>query len=182
MLSSTSNIFYNGLSITHICNPRLKNSYISIDKQANIVLKTPQVSSKFINTLLTDRESWIRKKIYHIESNPPIILTLDDIDSIQSQEYLTQKVEFFAKTMNLHYDELKFRKMKNRWGSCTNKGRITLNKKLIKTPEICIDYVVVHELAHLVHMNHSKEFHQLVFNYLPHAEEAKRTLSRIIFI
>ena len=83
--------------------------------------------------------------------------------------------------MGLKYSELKFRKMKSRWGSCSSNGVITLNKKLIKTPQECIDYVIVHELAHLIHMNHSKKFHQLVEEYFPQATGAKETLSRVVF-
>ena len=83
--------------------------------------------------------------------------------------------------MNLSYSDLKFRKMKSRWGSCNSNGVITLNKKLIKTPEICIDYVIVHELAHLVHMNHSKKFHLLIDKYMSNAKKAKELLSRVVF-
>ena len=109
------------------------------------------------------------------------MLTLDGIDSKYSKEYLTKRVDFFAQIMGLRYSELKFRKMKSRWGSCNSNGVITLNKKLIKTPQDCIDYVVVHELAHLTHMNHSKKFHQLVKKYFPQADSAKDTLSKVVF-
>ncbi len=97
-------------------------------------------------------------------------------------EYLTKKVNYFSAIMGLFYSELKFRKMKNRWGSCNSKGVITLNKKLVKTPEICIDYVVIHELAHLKHLNHSKRFHALVNDYCQSSQEAKNILSRVIFV
>lgn len=160
----------------------MKNSYISIDKQAEIVLKTPKVSSDFIKKLLEDKEPWLRKKIKNLETNPPIFLNLDDINSSSSKKYLKNRVDFFAQVMNLKYSELKFRKMKSRWGSCTSKGVITLNKKLIKTPSKCIDYVIIHELAHLVHMNHSKKFHKLVLNYIHDANDAKEILARIVFI
>lgn len=153
-----------------------------MDKQANIILKTPRVSSRYVKQLLDDKEPWIRKKIKNLESNPAILLNLDEINSISSKEYLKNKVDYFSNIMNLKYNELKFRKMKSRWGSCTSNGIITLNKKLIKTPEKCIDYVVVHELAHLVHMNHSKKFHKLILNYIPDAKRAKDILSRVVFI
>ena len=81
-----------------------------------------------------------------------------------------------AKKMDLKFSDLKFRKMRSRWGSCSNTRTITLNCELMKVKKELIDYVVVHELAHLVHMNHSKDFHSLVENYLPSSKALRREL------
>ena len=59
------------------------------------------------------------------------------------------------------------KKMKTRWGSCSSKGSINLNLDLIKLPEGCIKAVILHELCHLVHMNHSKEFYALMTAEMP---------------
>lgn len=59
------------------------------------------------------------------------------------------------------------KKMKTRWGSCSSKGSINLNLDLIKLPEGCIKAVILHELCHLVHMNHSKEFYALMTVEMP---------------
>ena len=179
--SIINNIRFKNIEIKHISNPKLKHSYISVDKESNVVLKTPKVSDKFIDKLLLEKESWIKRKIKHTESNPPLVLSVSDIDTNSSKEHLESRIDFFAKEMQLKYSELKFRKMKSRWGSCNSKGVITLNKKLAKTPSICIDYVVVHELSHLVYMNHSPKFHKLVDKYFNHSVEAKEILSRIVF-
>jgi len=93
-----------------------------------------------------------------------------------AQEYLPQRLEYFAKRMGLSYKELRLRKMKRRWGSCSSLGVITLNTKLIRLEKQLIDYVLVHELAHLVHMNHSKDFHRLVAFYLPDERELRQVL------
>jgi len=79
-----------------------------------------------------------------------------------AKEYISKRFEIFKKEMNLNPSGLKFRKMKRRWGSCSSKGVITYNTYLIKKDKKFIDEVVVHELAHLVHFNHSKKFHTLV--------------------
>ncbi len=57
--------------------------------------------------------------------------------------------------------EFEIRRMKNRWGSCTTKGKIILNPELIKAPGPCIEYVIIHEMCHLIHPNHGKEFYNL---------------------
>jgi predicted metal-dependent hydrolase len=75
--------------------------------------------------------------------------------------------------------ELKIRKMRARWGSCiAARKRITLNKMLIAAPRPAIEYVVVHELAHFVHQNHSKEFYGLVRSILPDYKERKKMLKQ----
>lgn len=67
----------------------------------------------------------------------------------------------------LPFPELRIRKMRARWGSCTRKRVITLNLELIRTPPECIDYVITHELCHLVEFNHSAQFYALQARYLP---------------
>ncbi len=72
---------------------------------------------------------------------------------------------------------LKIRKMEKRWGSCTNGGVIILNPKLLEAPIECIDYVVIHELCHLVERNHSPKFYALLAKALPNWKMIKQTLN-----
>ena len=209
-------IIFKDLSVEHICKPRLKNSYISVQHESKIILKTPRVSKQFIDKLLLDKESWIRKQLFKLSQNIPQKINIEDelllfgeiysidIDEAEylrnklqrvrknskenilkcydnfykhySFEYLSPRVEFFAKKMDLKFSNLKFRKMKSRWGSCSGTRTITLNCELMKVKKELIDYVIVHELAHLVHMNHSKDFHSLVEIYLPSSKALRREL------
>ena len=61
-----------------------------------------------------------------------------------------------------HPGDFTQRRMKKRWGSCSKDGRILLNTQLVGAPKTCIDYVIVHELCHVVHHNHSKAFYDLL--------------------
>ena len=75
------------------------------------------------------------------------------------------------------YPQMKIRTMTSRWGSChPKKGIITLNSKLIEMPRSCIEYVVLHEFAHFIHPNHSKEFYGLVASLMPDWKERKKEL------
>jgi predicted metal-dependent hydrolase len=95
---------------------------------------------------------------------------------------------YFTKLFNAHapiardfYEgtpTLKFRWMKKRWGSCHANGQILLNVELMKAPKACIEYVIVHELCHLVHLNHSGGFYKLLGVYLPGWERVKERLER----
>lgn len=75
---------------------------------------------------------------------------------------------------------LKSRWMKKRWGSCHANGQILLNVELIKAPKPCIEYVIIHELCHLVHLNHSGAFYALLGEYLPGWERVKARLEGVM--
>jgi predicted metal-dependent hydrolase len=78
------------------------------------------------------------------------------------RDLLAQSVQKFSVAMNLHPKALSFRSQKTRWGSCSSRGKLSLNWRLAFAPREVIDYVVVHELAHLKHYNHSAAFWSLV--------------------
>ena len=212
-----SKIFFDGIEIEYICKPNLKHSYISISKDAKIVVKTPKVSKRFVDNLLVEKKTWIKKQLLKLEQNKAIEINLEDevllfgkvysIDSSEvkilkdllkmvkkptkenllkcydyfyklfAQDYLTSRLEYFSNMMGLKYSEIRYKKLKSRWGSCSSKKVITLNTQLLKVDKELIDYVVVHELSHLVFMNHSKEFHNLVENYLPNSKDKRKRLN-----
>lgn len=76
--------------------------------------------------------------------------------------------------------ELKLRRMTTRWGSCTPVGVIYLNPDLIKTPGSCIEYVIVHEICHLIHRRHDRNFYELLERILPDWQRRKQTLERMM--
>lgn len=76
--------------------------------------------------------------------------------------------------------ELILRKMSRRWGSCSKNGKITLNSMLIQAPKGCIEYVMVHELCHLIHFGHTKKFYELQAKTLPSWEKWKERLEKIM--
>ena len=216
---STSEIYFNNLTIKHIYKTNIKHSYISVSKDGSITLKTPKVSDSFIQNLLSKKELWIRKNLQEVHNNPALKINLEDelilfgeiysIDveeakelrlllektkktdeksvikcydsfyKIYSIQYIITKVEYFANIMNLKYKEIKFRKMKSRWGSCSSQGVITFNTQLMKIDKELIEYIIVHELAHLTHMNHSKKFHDLVSEYISDAKKLHKKVKAI---
>lgn len=75
-----------------------------------------------------------------------------------------------------HSGAFTLRRMRRRWGSCSQDGRIVLNTQLVGAPEDCIDYVIVHELCHTVHHNHSRAFYDLLAACLPDWRERQQRL------
>jgi len=85
----------------------------------------------------------------------------------QAAMVFQQKADSYGESMGSHYKAIFIRGQRTRWGSCSPAGNLTLNWKLLMAPEEIIDYVVIHELAHLKHMNHSKRFWDMVGQYCP---------------
>jgi len=73
-----------------------------------------------------------------------------------------------------------FREMPTRWGSCTSKGKIILNPELIKAPKGCIEYVIIHELCHRIHHDHTKKFLDLQTKEMPNWEKWKLKLEKLL--
>lgn len=82
-----------------------------------------------------------------------------------------------AERQGISVDNFEIRRMKNRWGSCTNQGRILLNPDLIIAPKMCIEYVIVHELCHLQEYNHSPKFYRLLKKLMPDWEQRRERLN-----
>ena len=71
--------------------------------------------------------------------------------------------------------------MENRWGSCTSKGKIILNTELIKAPKPCIEYVIIHEMCHLLHRDHTRAFYDLLSVEMADWERWKNKLEKLMF-
>lgn len=99
--------------------------------------------------------------------------------NIKFLEYAKPIIEQFS-VYGVKPQSLSIKKMEKRWGYCTTDGHISLNPRLICAPRCCIEYVITHELCHLIHRNHTKEFYALLTKEMPHWEKWKNKLERIM--
>ncbi len=160
-----------------------------LDEQQDFLRK---VISKMKNRNEKENEFYYLGEKYDIIKVPFDKLEIDDYkiyvsDEKELQKWLKKKtLEVFEERLNYCYQlfeenipfpKLKIRKMKTRWGVCNRRDlSVTLNSKLIRYNTFIIDYVVIHELSHLVHFDHSKEFWQTVEKYMPNYKKAVKVL------
>jgi len=85
----------------------------------------------------------------------------------QAKFHLPSRLETLSKLSGLGYQKVSIRTQRTRWGSCSSKGNINLNDRLIMLPPELADYVMLHELCHTQHMNHSARFWELVKSHMP---------------
>ena len=141
-------------------------------KDEGLVVRAPfGTTEKRINEVINKHSSWIKKHLEKREARRSAegSLTDEQIALLKkaAKNILPLKVEYYAKIMGLKYGRITLTGAKTRFGSCSAKGNIAFSYRLMLYPDEAIDYVVVHELAHLVEMNHSKKFYSVVENVLP---------------
>ncbi|MBC8139613.1 MAG: M48 family metallopeptidase [Fibrella sp.] len=109
--------------------------------------------------------------------------TLDAWYAQRATEVFAERLTYcrrIAAFRDLPAAETSIRFMSKRWGSCSSAKLLTINTDLVRAPRLCIDYVLVHELCHLIHQNHSQEFYQLLSVVMPDWEARKLRLERLL--
>ena len=165
----------------------VQSKYTWIVKKINHIEKYQKVNVNLEDEVLifgelysVDHEvaSILREKLSKSRSvtNENIVTLYDGYYKEMAIQYIPERVEHFSRMMGLYPSTIKYRKMKRRWGSCDSKKELTFNIYLLKLSHELIDYVIVHELSHIKHMNHSKRFHDLVSKYLANAKELEKKI------
>ena len=94
----------------------------------------------------------------------------------EAKKIMSQRIMKYAEEHQFRYSGMSIRDQKTRWGSCSSKGNLSFNWRLIKAPLFVLDYVVVHELLHLHIMNHKQVFWRRLYTLYPDYEKAKQWL------
>lgn len=153
---------------------------LELRPDGELVVRAPRrLSRKLIDQAVAEREAWIAKKLAQMP--PPRPAPSDEQLTAWREEaarVIPSRVAHFAAVMGLSPAAVKINAARTRFGSCSSKGSLNFSCRLMAFPPEAIDYVVVHELAHLRHMNHGREFYALVASVLPDYEACRALLRR----
>lgn len=164
-----------------------KSCAISIDQDGQITVRVPmRISEKEISHLLIDKRLWIITKYLEVQEqkkNRPVSDLTDIQRAVLEQRYIAAAKEYFPKRVAYFnqftggsYNRITIRDQKTRWGSCSAKGTLSFNWRLMLAPPSIPDYVIVHELCHLTYMNHSAAFWKKVESVYPDYRSARKWL------
>ena len=152
-------------------------------KDGVLTVKAPYgTKQKRIEELVSSHEAWIKKHIKkQNEKNEKYGNLTDEMIAklrVAAKGILPLKVAYYARIMGLKYGRITITGAKTRFGSCSSKGNIAFSYRLMMYPDEAIDYVVVHELAHLKEMNHSPAFYKIIAKVLPDYKERIKLLKK----
>ena len=141
-------------------SPLARNIKFSISTSGRLQMSVPTYTSDFLAKRFLDRNRKIIREKLPLK-NPEEQRARDYQKKVlmkKAREYLPYRLEYFAKLYGYEYEKCRLTHANTRWGSGSSNRTISLNIGLMKVPEVLRDYVILHELAHLNHMDHSKDF------------------------
>lgn len=168
-----------------------KTYSISLNENGILTIRVPlYVSDGEVEQILRGKQFWITDRLAEYEvrkSRRPAFeytqtqrLALEKRYKEAAREYIPKRADYYlAAYPDLFprcHSRISVREQKTRWGSCSSKGTLSFNWKLMLAPPAILDYVIVHELCHLAHMNHSERFWSCVATILPDYKERRKWL------
>jgi predicted metal-dependent hydrolase len=133
---------------------------------------------------LDSQKEWVQKKLSKRRSHKSVIprggVRHYKKYKEQARVFVHQKLEYFNQFYGFEYNRVSIRNQKTRWGSCSRKGNLNFNYKIIFLPEDSANYIIVHELCHLKELNHSKQFWNLVAITISNYKYIKKQLKQNI--
>ena len=162
-----------------------KSIAIEIDRTGTVTVRAPyRMPNVAVKAFIEDKQDWIAKHTRRaqekaLETTDMEPLTEEELDRLyeEARKDIPKRVEYYANLMEVDYGRVTIRCQKTRWGSCSTKGNLNFNCLLMLAPSDVRDYVIIHELAHRKHMNHSKDFWKEVEIMIPDYKEKRKWLN-----
>lgn len=157
-----------------------KTVAIQITRQGEVIVRSPrQCPQSLIDEFVSEKRPWIEQKMKEMKHNSFQPLHTPEEEQVyraQAAEIFARKASYYAERMGVTYQRIAIRDQKTRWGSCSGKGNLNFNWRLVLAPAPVLDYVVIHELAHRREMNHSSRFWRIVEEIMPDYRTHRRWL------
>lgn len=158
-----------------IIRSKRKTLALQVTGNSDVIVRAPQqITRREAELFVQKNAEWIkrtrremelrceRQKEMAEEYRIPDYTSLTPMEKNKIRRHIMERLKLYARQMGVKFARVTVRDQKTRWGSCSSKGNLNFNYRLHYLPQELMDYVVVHELAHRIHMNHSREFWEVV--------------------
>lgn len=167
----------------HIIRSNRKTISVEL-KLTGLVVRAPnRMSQREIHTFLIKKSAWIEKHYKQLQERQEQLrqagpFTEEEIRELAQRALavIPEKVRHYAPIVGVDYGRITIRNQRSRWGSCSSKGNLNFNCLLMLLPDDVIDSVVVHELCHRKHMDHSSSFYAEVERVFPEYQKCQKWL------
>jgi predicted metal-dependent hydrolase len=154
---------------------------LQITRECAVLVRAPRrMTNAEIDRFVTAHADWIEKHLGamrgRMETHPEPTEAERAACAARAGEVLPERVRFYSELMKLVPTGITITGAKTRFGSCSGKNKLCFSWRLMQYPDAAIDYVVVHELAHIRHKNHGKDFYALIASVLPDYKARKKLL------
>ena len=144
-------------------------------KGGKLIVRAPYgVSPMYVENFVREHMDWVNKQMARVEANRKTVMDLPPLEkeellrlAQEAARVIPERVRYWAERMGVTYGRVTIRNQKTRWGSCNAKGDLNFNCLLMLAPPEVLDSVVVHELCHRKHMNHSAAFYAEIARVMP---------------
>lgn len=161
-----------------------KTLQVEIRPDGEVLVRAPQhLADAEIRRFVESKAGWIAEHTAKVKARAEQAadverLSMEDIRRLadEAAKDIPERVRRFAPVVGVQYGRITIRNQKSKWGSCSSQGNLNFNCLLMLAPPSVRDYVVVHELCHLIELNHSKRFWTLVAGVLPEYRKEERWL------
>ncbi len=165
---------------------RARRLRIAVDRNGSVVVTVPaRVSQRAAEGFVEQKRSWIQRTVEYVTRNPVRSVKNTLADFLRMRQAARTLVEHKIRQVNTFYQfiysQISIRNQSTRWGSCSRKGNLSFNYRIVELPEALAEYLVVHELCHLAELNHSAKFWGLVAQHVSDYRQ-RRTLLRKIHL
>lgn len=170
-----------------VIKSRRKTISIEVTRDEEIIIRAPYYATKRVIQAFVDSKSdWIDNALDKVRARRQQSENINGLENFTKEELaalakdakavIPLRVAYYADILGVTYGRIAIRAQKTRWGSCSGKGNLNFNCLLMLVPDDVRDYVIVHELCHLIELNHSPAFWAEVSKVMPNYKEKRKWL------
>jgi len=171
------------IKITRLVRSRRRSIAIEINRQADLIVRAPlRAPEAAIFAFVKQKSAWILGKQIQVRARlarpkpDPISAEEENSYRLRARTIIPERCDHFARLMGVRYRAIRIGRARHRYGSCSAHDALSFTWRLMLAPQTVRDYVVIHELSHIIHKNHSPRFWKTVAEYCPNYKTEKKWL------